>query len=71
LVGPWVWCSMSDSSSGCDSSDREFVRYQRTKHKEDLDSIQPINARHGSIMDRYDRRDLKRWGLRSPLTNDI
>ena len=49
----------SDDSSG---SDAAFRRYQRGKWNEDLQSIQPINgsARHGAIMDRYDKRDVSR-----------
>ena len=62
----------SGSSNASDSSDAEFQRYQRTKFKEDLDAIQPINgetittkrgnsgSNTGGILDRYGKRDLSR-----------
>jgi hypothetical protein len=70
--------SSMSSSSGSDSdsdADANFHKYQRTKWKEDLRSIQPINggkSSSGGVLDRFGRRDLgrcifmsctDRWGL--------
>jgi hypothetical protein len=64
--------SGGDDSSG---SDAEFRRYQRSKWKEDLQSVQPINGtrhRGRAVLDRYSRRDLNRWvGGRHCLMVDI